>query len=284
MLITRVRLINISKDQASAGYYVFDIDSISLSHETIECLRTWPSEDDFKEAIHIEYHKAVLFAKYLQIDNQTASSMQQFICHDKHLLDDQDNLGIVDDNDDQYQNLAGIKNYYNILLIIFKQFETFDPLFTPEGFLYFKALIAEITGLLNLNNANHLINELTNDLNIQENCRNRRKELRNIVDANVSEFHPLILGGYLIIYSDNKLCIAQIISMYEKQVNIYLNVYDNLWTNTCEAGGKLFAHIPAKEVLYYFDSSPFDSQENLEIFWHFKTPEMISDRAKIFYK
>ena len=34
---------------------------------------------------------------------------------------------------------------------------------------------------------------------------------------------------------------------------------DNLWTNTCEIGGKLFAHIPAKEALYYFDS-PFDSQ------------------------
>ena len=73
-------------------------------------------------------------------------------------------------------------------------------------------------------------------------------------------------------------------------INIYLNVYNNLWTNTCEAGGKLFAHIPAKEVLYYFDSPPFDSQgsffiltkENLEIFRHFKTPEMMSELAKIF--
>jgi len=116
----------------------------------------------------------------------------------------------------------------------------------------------------------------------------------------------------LIIYSDKKLCIAQIISMYEKRgqrhawvakanfldylsyisVNIYLNVYDNLWTNICEAGGKLVGHIPSKEVLYYFDSFPFDFQgsffmltkANLEIFQHFKTPEMKSDLAKIFYK
>ena len=43
-------------------------------------------------------------------------------------------------------------------------------------------------------------------------------------------------------------------------VNIYLNVYNNFWTNTCEVGGKLVGHISAKEVLYYFDSPPFDSQ------------------------
>ena len=92
--------------------YVFDIDGTSLPHETIECLRTWPSEDDFKEAIRIGYSEAISFAKYLQIDNQTALSMQQFIRHIEHLSDDQNNLEIVDDDDDndQYQNLAGIKN------------------------------------------------------------------------------------------------------------------------------------------------------------------------------
>ena len=82
-----------------------------------------------------------------------------------------------------------------------KHFERFDPLFIPEGFLHSRALIdtrknhdaftrhsknkqtqskttetTETTGLLNLNNANRLITELTNDLNVQENCRNRRKE------------------------------------------------------------------------------------------------------------
>ena len=75
-------------------------------------------------------------------------------------------------------------------------------------------------------------------------------------------------------------------------VNIYLNVYDNLWTNTCEVGGKLVGHIPAKEVLYHFNSFPFNSQgsfitlirENFEVFQHFKTPEMKSYLTKNFPK
>jgi len=74
-------------------------------------------------------------------------------------------------------------------------------------------------------------------------------------------------------------------------VNIYMNVYSNLWTNKCEAGGKLVGHIPAKEVIYYFNSPPFINSQSsfltlneiaLKIFLHFKTPEMISDFAKIF--
>ncbi len=139
-------------------------------------------------------------------------------------------------------------------------------------------------------------------------------KVHNIIDANISNIHPLILNKYLIIYSDKKLCIAQIISMYEKwgerhtwvnknvefldslsylSVNIYLNVYNNLWTNTCEAGGKLVGHILAKEVLYYFNLPPFINSQNsffaltveaLEVFQHFKTPQMISYLTKIFSK
>jgi hypothetical protein len=48
---------------------VFDIDGTSLSHEIIEHLRTWPSEDDFKEAIHVGYSEAMELAGYFQIDN-----------------------------------------------------------------------------------------------------------------------------------------------------------------------------------------------------------------------
>ncbi|GET66211.1 hypothetical protein GLOIN_2v1781853 [Rhizophagus irregularis DAOM 181602=DAOM 197198] len=78
-------------------------------------------------------------------------------------------------------------------------------------------------------------------------------EVYIIIDANVSDIHPLILSGHLIIYSDKKICIAQ---------NHLMNVYSNLWTNACEAGGKLVGHIPAKEVLYYFNSSPFISSQS----------------------
>ena len=58
----------------------------------------------------------------------------------------------------------------------------------------------------------------------------------------------------------------------------------NLWTNTCAAGGKLVGYISAKEVLYYFNLPPFISSQDsfftltaeaLEVFQHFKTPEMI---------
>ncbi|PKY22247.1 hypothetical protein RhiirB3_446545 [Rhizophagus irregularis] len=109
-------------------------------------------------------------------------------------------------------------------------------------------------------------------------------EVYIIIDANVSDIHPLILSGHLIIYSDKKICIAQ---------NHLMNVYSNLWTNACEAGGKLVGHIPAKEVLYYFNSSPFISSQSSfftlteiasKVFLHFKTPEMISSLAKIFPK
>ncbi|GES91114.1 hypothetical protein GLOIN_2v1785707 [Rhizophagus clarus] len=63
--ISRAGLINTSRDRTSAGGYVFDIDGTSLSHETIECLRTWPFEDDFKEAIRIGHSEAMSFAEYL---------------------------------------------------------------------------------------------------------------------------------------------------------------------------------------------------------------------------
>ncbi|PKC58059.1 hypothetical protein RhiirA1_471542, partial [Rhizophagus irregularis] len=39
----------------------------------------------------------------------------------------------------------------------------------------------------------------------------------SIIQMYISNVHLLIPNGYLIIYSDKKLCIAQIISMYEKR-------------------------------------------------------------------
>ncbi|CAB5388992.1 unnamed protein product [Rhizophagus irregularis] len=68
--------------------YVFDINGTSLSHKTIECLYTWPSEDDFKEAIRIGYSEAISFAEYLQIDNWTAPLMQKLVHRDEHSSDD----------------------------------------------------------------------------------------------------------------------------------------------------------------------------------------------------
>ena len=82
-----------------------------------------------------------------------------------------------------------------------KEFERVDSLFTPEGFLCPKILIdiwknhdafsrhpnntsnkqsisktSEITNSFNLNSANKLITELTNNFDVQENCVNWRKD------------------------------------------------------------------------------------------------------------
>lgn len=87
---------------------MFDIDGTSLPHEIIERLRTWPSEDDFKEAIRIGYSEAVELAGYLQIDNRTAPSIHQLIARVEDASDNPDTLKITDnDDDDQYQNLTG---------------------------------------------------------------------------------------------------------------------------------------------------------------------------------
>ncbi|RIA95386.1 hypothetical protein C1645_816768 [Glomus cerebriforme] len=59
--------------------YVFDINGTSISHETIEYLRTWPSEDDIKEAIHIGYDEAMAMANYLKINNRNLTTIQQQI-------------------------------------------------------------------------------------------------------------------------------------------------------------------------------------------------------------
>ncbi|CAG8603804.1 101_t:CDS:1, partial [Funneliformis mosseae] len=47
----------------------------SLSHYTIEYLRTWLFEDDFREIIHIGYNEVISFTEYLQINNQIAPLM-----------------------------------------------------------------------------------------------------------------------------------------------------------------------------------------------------------------
>ncbi|CAB5202456.1 unnamed protein product [Rhizophagus irregularis] len=248
--IVRAELINTSRDRTSAGGYVFDIDGTSLPHKIIERLRTWPSEDDFKEAIRVGYN---------------------------YSLDNSDTLEIIDnDEDDQYQNLTEQSEQNELQK---------ESKIGKAAFEVSRLLLDES-------------NDMTNNIDIQDNHINQRKirwegrkrlatipiavgiNVYNIIDANVSDIHPLILGGHLIIYSDKKICIAQIISI-------------NLWTNACEAGGKLVGHIPAKEVLYYFNSSPFISSQSSfftlteiasKVFLHFKTPEMISSLAKIFPK
>ncbi|RIA86640.1 hypothetical protein C1645_829007 [Glomus cerebriforme] len=105
--ISHDRLIDTSRDRTSVGY-VFEIDGTSLSHEIIECLRTWPSEDDIKEVIHIGYNEAIELANYLKINNRTIPSIQQLVACVEFSCDDIEIIGdtkIVNDESDQNQNL-----------------------------------------------------------------------------------------------------------------------------------------------------------------------------------
>ncbi|POG78532.1 hypothetical protein GLOIN_2v1766725 [Rhizophagus irregularis DAOM 181602=DAOM 197198] len=122
------------------------------------------------------------------------------------------------------------------------------------------------------NTANHLITQLnSNDLNRQT-VNNRT----NRCCANVFQNNPLEKDGFLIIFSDQKLYIRIVITIYENisgrheyisrnitnidaisyisLVSLFIDVYNgSFFTNNCQIGGKLFAHIIPKEVIYYFE-------------------------------
>ncbi|CAB5335182.1 unnamed protein product [Rhizophagus irregularis] len=84
--------------------YVFDIDGTSLPHEIIECLRTWPSDDDIKEAIRVGYNEAIALANYFEINNYNSVSIQQLVARVEFSSDDTNIPEIIDEN--QNQNLT----------------------------------------------------------------------------------------------------------------------------------------------------------------------------------
>ncbi|GES78083.1 hypothetical protein GLOIN_2v1766725 [Rhizophagus clarus] len=154
---------------------------------------------------------------------------------------------------------------------------------------------------INRNTANHLITQLNNN-DFSQIIRNRNKrwqgrkriesisslanqsELKDIGCANISQNNPLEIDGFLIIFSDQKLCIGRVLAMYESiggkhslilcsvdnidlvsyiSVALVINVYNgSLFTNDCLAGGKLFAHITSKEVVYYLGKSSVTFHNN----------------------
>ncbi|GBB90981.1 hypothetical protein RclHR1_18060001, partial [Rhizophagus clarus] len=154
---------------------------------------------------------------------------------------------------------------------------------------------------INRNTANHLITQL-NSNDFGQIIRNRNKqwqgrkrienisslanqsELKDIGCANISQNNPLEVDGFLIIFSDQKLCIGRVLAMYESiggkhslilcsvdnidlvsyiSVALFINVYNrSLFTNDCLAGRKLFAHITSKEVVYYLSKSSVTFHSN----------------------
>ena len=96
--------------------------------------------------------------------------------------------------------------------------------------------------------------------------------VNNLANANVSKDNPLKIGGFLIFLTSGTFCIGRILAMYQKtggrhgyvesdvhvidflsyiSVEVFVNVYNNLFSNVCKAGGILFAHIIPKHVIYY---------------------------------
>ncbi|RGB36352.1 hypothetical protein C1646_758171 [Rhizophagus diaphanus] len=106
LFCTRNSNADISGDQTSAANYVIDIDGTLIPNETIECLRTWPSDDDINEAIRIGYDEARALANYLEINNYcTSNSIQQQISYNETSSNNNTNASeIIDNEDDQDQN------------------------------------------------------------------------------------------------------------------------------------------------------------------------------------
>ncbi|UZO29193.1 uncharacterized protein OCT59_022679 [Rhizophagus irregularis] len=180
------------------------------------------------------------------------------------------------------------------------------------------------------NLANHLVNQLSNNQDhqimrsrtqrwkgrnqLQSLVNSNKMQVTNIGCANVSQAHPLKKDGYLLVFTDGRLCIAKVIAMYQMiggkhsfvtgtidnidllsyiSVSLFINIYgDSLFSNECIAGGRLYAHLKSKDIVYYFGVNvPFMLHSNslltlddnsLEIYSFFKKEETQLHLASIF--
>ncbi|CAB4496374.1 unnamed protein product [Rhizophagus irregularis] len=90
--------------------------------------------------------------------------------------------------------------------------------------------------------------------------------------ANVTENHLLEDGNFIIILSDNKLCLGKVIAKYQKigkhhahinvgvnsidnlsyiSIHLYIHLYGGMFTRQSRIGGYLFTHISYKEIVYH---------------------------------
>jgi len=137
----------------------------------------------------------------------------------------------------------------------------------------------------------------------------------NIGCANVSQAHPLTKDGYLLVFTDRRLCIAKVIAMYQMiggkhsfvtgtidnidllsyiSVSLFINIYgDSLFSNECIVRvDYACAHLKSKDIVYYFGADvPFMLHSNslltlddnsLEIYSFFKKEETQLHLASIF--
>ncbi|GBC50768.2 hypothetical protein GLOIN_2v1766724 [Rhizophagus irregularis DAOM 181602=DAOM 197198] len=131
------------------------------------------------------------------------------------------------------------------------------------------------------NLANHLVNQLSNNQDhqimrsrtqrwkgrnqLQSLVNSNKMQVTNIGCANVSQAHPLKKDGYLLVFTDGRLCIAKVIAMYQMiggkhsfvtgtidnidllsyiSVSLFINIYgDSLFSNECIAGEETQLHL-----------------------------------------
>ncbi|GET00255.1 hypothetical protein GLOIN_2v1822254 [Rhizophagus clarus] len=156
----------------------------------------------------------------------------------------------------------------------------------------------------NRNSANLLISEFF------------RKDAPNISRANVTDNNPLRENGFILYISKESIFLGKVLSLYRLvsmrhayvsfsqdidflsyiSVATFVNTNGNLFSPICKLGGKIFAHITSKQVIYHFDNSCLDviNVANLpgrlclegnswEIFDFFSQKQVISIIATIFH-
>ena len=90
--------------------------------------------------------------------------------------------------------------------------------------------------------------------------------------ANISDINPLCKNGFLVVYSNNILCLGKVITMYEKcgqrhawvekpagfldnlsyiSVKIYMQVTYRFFSCENSIGGDITIHITPHEVIYF---------------------------------
>ncbi|CAG8682823.1 9843_t:CDS:2 [Funneliformis mosseae] len=152
------------------------------------------------------------------------------------------------------------------------------------------------------NITNHLITHLNSNNSSNQIIRNRNKwwlgrkriedisnlanqsGLKDIGCANISQNNPLEVDEFLIIFSNQKLCLRKILAMYKSisekhsfisrsvdnidllsyiSVTLFIDIYGrSFFTNDCLASGKLFTHITLKEVVYHLKKSSITFHNN----------------------
>ncbi|GBC08710.1 hypothetical protein RclHR1_08330003 [Rhizophagus clarus] len=66
----------------------------------------------------------------------------------------------------------------------------------------------------------------------------------NIGCANVPQAHSLEKYSYLLVFTDEMLCVAKVIAMSYISVSLFISIYgDSLFSNECTAGGRFYMHI-----------------------------------------